>query len=96
MAIVCMCVWFFISDDEKKKEVKVRIPRVPTSHGELGLNYKRGDKARWCASLRGGSPGLSPGCCRIREKSLPRELVAFPLPTWGGTRSSSLSEQSPL
>lgn len=27
-----------------KKEIEVRMPRVPTNHGELGLNYKRGDK----------------------------------------------------
>lgn len=53
---MCMCVWFSISDYEIK-EVKVRIPRVPTSHGELGLSYKCGDKARQCDSLRGESLG---------------------------------------
>lgn len=67
MDIRCTCVRFFISDEGKKK-VKVRIQRVPISHEELGLNDKHGDKARWCDLLRGGSPGLSPGCCRVREK----------------------------
>lgn len=75
---MCMCVWFSISDYEIK-EVKVRIPRVPTSHGQLGLSYKRGDKTKECDSLREKSLGLSPGCCSIRGKSLPH--VDFPLPT---------------
>lgn len=89
---MCTCVWFLISYYEKKKvKVKVRIPRVLTSHEELGLNYKCGDKARWCDSREP----------RVVSWVDWREVLSllhlgFPCPTQSVSPSSSLWEQSPL
>lgn len=85
---------------KKKKRSKSKNSRVPTSREELGLNYKRGDKVRWRDSLRGVSPGLSPGCCMIGRKSLPMCMWtshlgcdSFPFPL--GTEPSVVSTDTP-